>query len=161
MSVSKDKYCLTCGKNLAANQKKFCSRDCLYRSDHWKDLIKEKYSEDRQHGNLRKRTCVSCKQEYFPVNYRQRVCRKCKSHGKKTVLRILRYGISPEEQNALLESQQGKCALCEKPAQHVDHCHSTGKVRGMLCVFCNHAIAAIESIPDWIEKAQSYLENKA
>ena len=58
-----------------------------------------------------------------------------------------KYGISEEEYKAIYNKQDGKCALCDKklklrymntkPTIQVDHCHETGKVRGMLCMNCN------------------------
>src|SRR6266851_2205326 len=59
-------------------------------------------------------------------------------------VRVLkRYGISEEEYERLLRLQNGVCAICkEKPEGWlcVDHCHLTGKVRGLLCKNCNSAL---------------------
>lgn len=51
-----------------------------------------------------------------------------------------KYNLTPEEHEALSARFQGRCWICkeEKPL-HVDHCHATGRVRGMLCVRCNTA----------------------
>ena len=48
------------------------------------------------------------------------------------------YGITPEEYDQMLEEQNG-CGICGKKfsSYHVDHCHDTGKVRGILCHNCN------------------------
>lgn len=64
-----------------------------------------------------------------------------------------RYGITTAEYNALLATQHGVCAVCGKPPgadttlpHHwksklaVDHCHDTGKVRGLLCNGCNAGV---------------------
>ena len=51
-----------------------------------------------------------------------------------------RYGLSREDYDALLARQGGVCAICAKPSEKtlcVDHCHATGKVRGLLCRQCN------------------------
>ena len=51
-----------------------------------------------------------------------------------------RYGISPEQYQLMLKRQGGVCAICGQPPAgvlHVDHCHTTGKVRGLLCMTCN------------------------
>lgn len=50
------------------------------------------------------------------------------------------YGITEAEYELLFESQKGLCALCLNPSKkrlQVDHCHTTGKVRGLLCRACN------------------------
>ena len=55
-----------------------------------------------------------------------------------------RYGITWEERDALLAKQGGCCAICKadnpqskRAGWHTDHCHTTGKIRGMLCYKCN------------------------
>src|SRR5712691_9953134 len=49
------------------------------------------------------------------------------------------YNMTLEEEAELIRQQGGACAICgERPDElHVDHCHITGKVRGMLCLGCN------------------------
>lgn len=52
------------------------------------------------------------------------------------------YGLTAEEMAALLEKQDHRCAVCRREfgvevKQHVDHCHDTGRVRGLLCARCN------------------------
>jgi hypothetical protein len=72
-----------------------------------------------------------------------------------------KYGISIEDYNSLLEKQGGVCALCNK--QHlrrplnVDHCHNTGKVRGLLCDKCNLGIGLFDDNPELFEKVREYL----
>jgi hypothetical protein len=54
-----------------------------------------------------------------------------------------RYGISRADYDALLARQGGVCAICAKPPEKtlsVDHCHATGKVRGLLCRQCNFGL---------------------
>jgi hypothetical protein len=60
----------------------------------------------------------------------------------------LAYGLSLEEYDTLFKAQEGKCAICKgTDSKHpiseflvVDHCHETGKVRGLLCNMCNRGI---------------------
>ena len=63
-----------------------------------------------------------------------------------------RYGITPEEYKRLYLLQKGKCAICgvdpkalptQRITLHVDHCHKTGLVRGLLCNGCNRALGFI------------------
>jgi Recombination endonuclease VII len=54
-----------------------------------------------------------------------------------------RYGISRADYAALLARQGGVCAICGKPPEKtlcVDHCHSTGRIRGLLCRKCNFGL---------------------
>jgi hypothetical protein len=54
-----------------------------------------------------------------------------------------RYGLTSADVDAMVEAQGGVCLLCrERPAQHVDHDHLTGAVRGVLCSCCNQGLGA-------------------
>lgn len=79
-------------------------------------------------------------------------------HMKKT------YGLGFDEYNATLEAQGGVCAICNAaPPNHrkkrlsIDHCHTTGRVRGLLCDPCNRALGLLKDNPDLMLKAISYL----
>ena len=66
----------------------------------------------------------------------------------------LRYGLTHNEVYALYTSQNECCAICKSALNDVfviDHCHSTGRVRGLLCNQCNQAIGLLK------ENAQSFL----
>jgi hypothetical protein len=78
-----------------------------------------------------------------------------------------RYGLSIEEFDALLEQQDGTCAICPVVISdgsgrrlHVDHDHDTGKVRGLLCQKCNTALGAFGESPERLRKALAYLERQ-
>jgi hypothetical protein len=62
-----------------------------------------------------------------------------------------RYGIDQQGYENLLKSQGGGCAICgisaEEKQLYVDHCHATGRVRGILCPKCNTAVGYIETCP--------------
>jgi hypothetical protein len=73
------------------------------------------------------------------------------------------YGITMPEFDALLEQQGGVCAICKGPRSgpgkrfHVDHCHNSSKVRGLLCGNCNTAIGLLADDPERAEAAAAYL----
>lgn len=74
-----------------------------------------------------------------------------------------RYGISAEEYEKLFERQNGVCAICEESCKTgrnlaIDHNHSTGKVRGLLCVKCNRALGYFQDDRKMLSKAVKYLE---
>lgn len=83
------------------------------------------------------------------------VCR-ARIHGRR---RQERYGLSIEEYAALGERQGGRCAICEARIDnlHVDHCHSTGRVRGLLCGPCNRGIGMLRDDPAILRRAIDYL----
>ena len=73
-----------------------------------------------------------------------------------------RYGMTIEQYDAMLESQGGGCFICgrlprEDISLHVDHDHSTEKVRGILCFCCNNALADFQEDPQLLTKAVAYL----
>jgi hypothetical protein len=70
------------------------------------------------------------------------------------------YGISLEDCARLLVRQGGVCAICLKaPAERlcVDHCHATGKVRGLLCRTCNVGLGCYRDDPSLVTAAAAYL----
>lgn len=79
-----------------------------------------------------------------------------RKHNLKT-----RYGLTEADYDEMLEKQRGLCALCgdEMKRPVVDHCHETGKVRGILCHPCNIKLPAIEDM-GWVMLAWGYLEGE-
>ena len=77
------------------------------------------------------------------------------------------YGITLEQYNELLVKQQGSCSICKSftPGRvgsnyfHVDHCHNTNKVRGLLCNSCNLGLGSFKDNTSTLEKAIEYLNN--
>jgi len=74
-----------------------------------------------------------------------------------------RYGITLDEYNQMLISQNGVCQICNKScpsgyALSVDHCHRTGKVRGLLCVECNTGIGKLKDSVELLSKAIEYIK---
>ena len=82
----------------------------------------------------------------------------------------VRYGITLERYNEMSEKQNAKCAICGNPetAKHnstqtiqrlaVDHCHSTGKIRGLLCQDCNRGIGKFKDDITRLQNAILYLQ---
>jgi len=79
------------------------------------------------------------------------------------------YGLTKEQYTALLDSHNNVCAICKRPEQrttkagelmalHVDHSHTTGKIRGLLCHSCNSAIGHFEDSIHFLQSAIEYLQ---
>lgn len=75
------------------------------------------------------------------------------------------YGITLEQYNELLAKQNGMCAICGSPPGdgrskylHVDHCHLTKKVRGLLCGNCNQGLGRFEHDVGVLSEAIRYLQ---
>ncbi|MEU3452166.1 endonuclease VII domain-containing protein [Micromonospora sp. NPDC006766] len=74
----------------------------------------------------------------------------------------LRYGVTVEWYEAKLKEQDGRCAICgARPEKRlaIDHCHVTGKARGLLCFLCNSALGRFEDDPARLRRALAYLES--
>ena len=111
---------------------------------------------------------------YFNKNgkyKKQNVCKKCMNiydykTDKNSKLKRA-YGITFDEYEELLSKQNKKCAICgidnngkyrNKPrAFAVDHCHTTGKIRGLLCSDCNTGIGLLKDNINFLQSAINYL----
>src|SRR5688572_14135904 len=79
--------------------------------------------------------------------------------GERTCHLRRRYGITAEEADALLEDQDGVCAICKvAPAVHVDHDHQTGAVRALLCFNCNGGLGQFRDNPVALHAAAYYVQ---
>jgi uncharacterized CHY-type Zn-finger protein len=127
------------------------------------------------------RPCQNCGQQYVPkqLKVNSAYCsRACKDDGRKnsgrardTYLRR-KYGIGIAEYEALLAKQGGGCALCGvRPEDltagryrtylHVDHCHETGRVRGLLCPEHNLLLGRFGDSAEMFRRTLTYLEADA
>lgn len=78
-----------------------------------------------------------------------------------------KYKLEPSEVKAMLESQNGLCAIChqlpsgKRPKLAVDHCHASGKIRQLLCQSCNVGLGAFKDNPELLQEAIAYLARHA
>jgi hypothetical protein len=77
-----------------------------------------------------------------------------------------KFGITPEDYRAMLAGQGGACAIClggtnGKGKFHVDHNHTTGAIRGLLCANCNLALGQFKDDPVRLQAAVDYLTRNA
>jgi hypothetical protein len=86
---------------------------------------------------------------------------KTKLRMRKNWLR-LKYNLTPEEYDTIFQEQEGKCAICQQPADKlcVDHCHDTNRVRGLLCLSCNFALGQFKDHPERLERAAEYVRTR-
>lgn len=105
-------------------------------------------------------------EQYVAARIRSREKRKLDpDHQRRRNERLLftKYGLTMADFNALLESQGGVCAICKGDRNgpgarfHVDHHHTSGRVRGLLCGRCNTAIGLLQDSPELAEAAAVYL----
>ena len=89
-------------------------------------------------------------------------CKACRAAKGRAGHLKRNYGMTEAERDEMVASQMGLCVICLKaPAVHVDHCHQTGRVRGVLCFNCNSAIGKLGDDPDAVRRAAAYLEGSS
>lgn len=135
--------------------------------------VKRYYKKNKEKiGRQVKRYYAKNKEKYARRNKRYRIKHKEKlnRHSKryyaknKEKLRDLQYrrhyGISTAEVKRLQKLQKNKCAICARrfsETPYVDHDHKTGKVRGLLCRFCNTGLGMFQDSCQSLKTAITYL----
>ena len=124
----------------------------------------------RAHPKRLRRT----RRRYYLRN-RKKILRKGRAYRKahpRIVRKINRkkrlkavYGMTPEQYTILLHRQKGRCAICRrrpmKNSLSVDHCHTTGTNRGLLCARCNRGIGLFWDDPKIFLRVAIYLGKQA
>jgi hypothetical protein len=107
--------------------------------------------------------CVSCVLAYQRARYA--VDPKHRARARATT-RAWKYGVTLEQFDQLFENQEGLCGICSRLMQKrgdrpfvacVDHDHVTGKVRGLLCGFCNVGLGHFKDSPTILRNAVGYV----
>ncbi len=104
---------------------------------------------------------TKCKQ--YSSNEKQRQDPAAKERQRAANL-LKNFGITPADFDHLLDEQGGLCAICRSDTPggrgrfHVDHCHLTNKIRGLLCTRCNTGLGQFGDDPDRLRSATAYLE---
>ena len=96
-------------------------------------------------------------------------CRVCCDKRRRKNERVAAYksayGITIDEYDLNLELQDNACKICKVDASEftkrlsVDHCHTTGEVRGLLCPSCNRGLGDFKDNIEFLEEAIGYLQN--
>lgn len=80
---------------------------------------------------------------------------------------LKQYGLTPEQYTAIYDQQGGRCAICGSEAGdriskrfHIDHCHATGVVRGLLCSSCNLGLGKFKDDVARLIRAVEYLQRQ-
>ena len=114
--------------------------------------------------------CTKCKTdkpetaEFFPLHNRKKNgldswCRLCRSGYRSGIRRgMYRNMICDDDLKDLITANK-VCVICgnDGPKLAVDHCHSTNKIRGILCMNCNQGLGKFKDDPELLEFARIYL----
>ena len=107
--------------------------------------------------------CKKCNSETDDYRVKRRVCRSCEREAARANTYKYIRGITHEERDEMLEKQGGKCAACgafesgSTKGWHVDHRHSDGKIRAVLCATCNIALGQVNDSVERLENLIEYL----
>jgi hypothetical protein len=86
-------------------------------------------------------------------------CKTCRAVEGRAGHLKRQYGMTQAERDAMVAEQFGICCIClAASAEHVDHDHETGRVRGVLCFSCNAALGQLKDQPGVIRRAAAYVE---
>jgi hypothetical protein len=138
-------------------------RGCAYEAcskPHWgKGYCKYHYAVVlRGHGEegYKTKPCAHCTVPFKPKAANALWCRVC-CPTTQARARLQAFDVSQPEFEVMYSDLEGVCPLCQtREATCVDHCHKTGKVRGLLCKRCNSVLSEVET-PGWLERAKAYL----
>ena len=135
--------------------------------------INKKYSEFYKNTSKKDALCSTCKdcEKQRDTKRDRKEYRKQQRIEKGISPRVFRnftssydchlwntYGIREEDYKKMLYNQKCKCKICEKDAKLVvDHCHGTGKIRGLICENCNKGLGLLGDTKECLTKALIYL----
>jgi hypothetical protein len=143
-----------------------------------REKIKQR-SHDRYHNDpearkkaaerqRRWRACPEGRQRRLAV---EKAWRKSNPHIARSRWLKHSYGITIDDYNRMYSDQSGCCSICREPETRkdgwsgkvvtlaVDHCHSSGKVRALLCRRCNQVLGNMKERIDWLESMIAYILN--
>jgi hypothetical protein len=162
--------CEWCAKEYTPKQRslaqRFCSSNCKMRARYWRDNPREA------------RSCDFCKTDITHMRKDARFCsgtcagryrgRNLTPERRRAYRLWSKYRITVDDYEALLAKQGEVCAICgtSNPKTshgfwHVDHCHRSGKVRGLLCGTCNTGLGSFYDRTSVLRRAAAYLEATA
>ena len=109
--------------------------------------------------------CSACRDANSETHRRYRKTDKGKKVTRNTNLK--KYGLTADEYDRMHKDHKGVCAICKQPETKknqygvmklaVDHCHDTGKIRGLLCMCCNRALGLLKENENTISCLANYV----
>lgn len=130
------------------------------------------FYKSERHRNGRKGPCIECSKanararEAATYRSRRQEIDRLRLPVRRAFYRsqtLRRYGLTLRDYQLMLENQSGGCGICGARSHRlvVDHCHATGRVRGLLCQTCNKGLGALGDTVEAIRGVLSYLTDSA
>ena len=141
-----------------ALQGKMCNRCKTYK-------LMPEFAINKKSIGGRKSICKVCSNDAQKALYKRRREEDPEAHTLKLRKQTLKkgYGLTLDDFDRMLQEHNHVCAVCGKPESFrenltIDHCHTTGKIRGLLCTNCNSGIGKLGDTSVAVLKAVVYLE---
>lgn len=153
-----EKLCKKCGNIGEFSSKGRICKSCKkeYDSLYVKENIDIILERQREYANNHKEEKREYDKKYREENWYKRTSSKLKNN----------YNITLDDYFIILKEQDGKCAICnatesshKNKTLSVDHCHTTGKIRGLLCHHCNAGLGQFRDNIEVLKNAIKYLKN--
>lgn len=129
------------------------------------------FHKSNRHSLGVKNECALCTNAYLRAHYHNNSKIQHRANNRNNYYKR-EYGITYEQYLILFSSREGKCDICKtvcepsgpeltniKNVLAVDHCHKTGRVRGLLCQTCNQGMGLFKDDIDLLVSAHVYLLN--
>jgi hypothetical protein len=132
----------------------------LYREN--KEFREKQKAGQRRYYAANREKCITAHKSWEAKNP-EYAKNKSKENWAKGTGRKWKYGITKEQFDKIVARQSGRCAVCEdrfseENPPHVDHCHRTNFVRGLICRDCNVAEGRLRT-PEIAFRMYQYMEN--
>lgn len=113
--------------------------------------------------NKQKRNQQHRDRYHSDVAYRKHQLQQSKRVRRKNYLKG-KFNLTQDDVKLMVQRQENRCLIClecfddDKMIPCIDHCHITGKVRGILCPLCNKGIGLLKDDPERLLRASDYLK---
>lgn len=121
-------------------------------------------------GFFKDKLCKYCNTGFTPQAPSHHYCNEdCAEWGRVSAYYLRRYGLNIDEVKEMFDKVDNKCEICgsegfimgangHKHRLVIDHCHTSGIVRGILCHNCNRALGLMQDNPEYFKRAISWVE---
>lgn len=161
----KQKSCRRCNEVKPLNEYRPGAATCNYCYNFWQ---RQKYTNNKEHREnckrkVRDRVKNMTKEQLQDLKIKNKHWREKNKYRRFLNHIRLNYSLSQSDFELLFESQKKCCAICKKPLGffqgklHIDHCHKTGNVRGILCNKCNAGLGFFQDKISSLANAITYL----
>ena len=164
--MTSEKTCLECKKSKSIEDFDFQNKASGKRVGRCKTCRSSENKIRYQNNPTPHRQRAAARRALNPDGVRQEHKERYHAHPEADRARKLKkqFGLSFEEYDRMYTDQRGVCKICgcQSGAKRlaVDHCHATGKVRGLLCGNCNTSLGKMKDDPELLRRAALYLESK-